>query len=150
MTTTHNEKSLLNCPFCGGEAQTDYWDMGKPMYTVNCRPCSAMCYSYESEDMAIKDWNNRPTPPPAHDVSDAIEDLEKGLNGSAHTPLHHYSSEIDILIRAAQQPAQGDNAKALEIAINALNKINHRSMGTAGNIAGAAIKEIKALATEGK
>lgn len=60
--TTHPElkNDLLPCPFCGGEAQTDYWDIGKTMYTVECRACFGMCYSLGDEKSAIKSWNTRP------------------------------------------------------------------------------------------
>ena len=53
---------LLPCPFCGGDPQTDYWDVGKPMHTVECRACFGMCYSSDNEKAAIKSWNTR-TPP---------------------------------------------------------------------------------------
>ena len=50
---------LMPCPFCGGDPQTDYWDVGKPMHTVECRACFGMCYSSDNEKAAIKSWNTR-------------------------------------------------------------------------------------------
>lgn len=51
-------ENLKPCPFCGGEAKTDY-DFNNNRYYVFCRDCDARVYDYNSEERVIKEWNKR-------------------------------------------------------------------------------------------
>lgn len=57
--TMEQEYELLDCPFCGGKAETDYayFDSNNP--GVHCTVCNAYvcdCFSLEN---AVKKWNSR-------------------------------------------------------------------------------------------
>lgn len=53
-------EELLNCPFCGGEAQVvvDIEFVDKP-YMVECKKCDALSGHRYNKENAIKAWNKR-------------------------------------------------------------------------------------------
>lgn len=60
---------LLNCPFCGGEA-----DCGKLVvhngeweWAVECIECGVITDSFDTEEKAIEAWNRRVDPVQAND-----------------------------------------------------------------------------------
>lgn len=55
--STGNE--LKPCPFCGGEAETDYAHFDYNWFEVHCNNCDAYVYDYNSEEKAIEKWNRR-------------------------------------------------------------------------------------------
>lgn len=52
-----NKFILLNCPFCGGEAQLK--NMKKVTFYVECKTCKATTSMFIVESDAIKAWNRR-------------------------------------------------------------------------------------------
>ena len=58
-----DEKKLLPCPFCGGEAK--FVDVSGYWCSVMCRKCNACSNSfsysceYAAKDLAIEAWNRR-------------------------------------------------------------------------------------------
>ena len=52
-----NNKELLPCPFCGGEAESiDLF----PHFFVKCKNCATSTGFHSNISNAIKDWNTRP------------------------------------------------------------------------------------------
>ena len=51
-------QKLLNCPFCGGDAEITKWHEG---YFVECREqrCGGTIGAYKTEEEAIEAWNTR-------------------------------------------------------------------------------------------
>lgn len=65
-TPTQKPESLLNCPFCGGEARitNSLHNIHEPHRAVQCRSCDASSDylfggSKETERLAIAAWNTR-------------------------------------------------------------------------------------------
>jgi Lar family restriction alleviation protein len=52
-----NPTDLLNCPFCGGDAQTDFIE--GESYLIECYACRAETGIKDSEEDAIAAWNRR-------------------------------------------------------------------------------------------
>lgn len=52
-----NPTELLNCPFCGGDAQTDFIE--GESYLIECYACRAETGIKDSEEDAISAWNRR-------------------------------------------------------------------------------------------
>jgi Lar family restriction alleviation protein len=59
MTTTQaEERELLPCPFCGGDAQTDFIEHIFS-YLIECYVCDAQGPICETKEEAIAAWNTR-------------------------------------------------------------------------------------------
>lgn len=72
-----SETKLLNCPFCGGEAELIKRKSNFPyIHGVWCIGCKCRTSFEKSEEIAIEKWNNRK---PVDDVLELIESeiLEK-------------------------------------------------------------------------
>lgn len=53
------EEKLKPCPFCGGEAETDYAWHDRNYPGVHCNDCGAYVFDYDSEEKAVEKWNKR-------------------------------------------------------------------------------------------
>ena len=74
-----NDKRLLKCPFCGGEAELIKRKSNFPyIHGVWCIGCKCRTSFEKSEEIAIEKWNNRKP------VDDVLERLEKKIK-----PLHN-------------------------------------------------------------
>ena len=81
---TDNEKELMPCPFCGGDAVFDGYKiyLGHGDYTeeysIHCSECRCNHRdSFKDPNDAIKAWNTRPQPRIEDtDVSDALDTLD--------------------------------------------------------------------------
>ena len=74
-----SETKLLNCPFCGGEAELIKRKSNFPyIHGVWCIGCKCRTSFEKSEEIAIEKWNNRKP------VEDVLERLEKKIQ-----PLHN-------------------------------------------------------------
>lgn len=74
-----SETKLLNCPFCGGEAELIKRKSNFPyIHGVWCIGCKCRTSFEKSEEIAIEKWNNRKP------VDDVLERLEKKIQ-----PLHN-------------------------------------------------------------
>ena len=61
-----SETKLLNCPFCGGEAELiGHYIKGVPnnfQYFVRCKKCKArpqLFYTFKKKEKAVEVWNTR-------------------------------------------------------------------------------------------
>jgi Lar family restriction alleviation protein len=62
-----NNEALKPCPFCGGEAGTQFDDEpyyycyhgSKGLYYAGCKKCGASSRNYNTEEEAIAAWNKR-------------------------------------------------------------------------------------------
>lgn len=62
-------QELKPCPFCGGEAVVDHWELSSPdegwederedIYYIVCSECGSETYEYRSKEEAIEAWNRR-------------------------------------------------------------------------------------------
>ena len=76
-----SEIKLLNCPFCGGEAELNK-NYKVKMYSVQCKDCKCMTtFQFDfgegeeiSKNKAVEIWNTRK---PMERILERLEDLEK-------------------------------------------------------------------------
>lgn len=60
MTETKNKTiELKPCPFCGGEAEVDYYYDDYFSFRIYCKECGIEAFSDVSRDEVIKKWNKR-------------------------------------------------------------------------------------------
>lgn len=52
-------EELLNCPFCGGEAEIGEFHLLDKEYRVCCKECRSRTPYSASRDRVIKQWNTR-------------------------------------------------------------------------------------------
>lgn len=53
------EEELLSCPFCGGNAESQFVPSFRNSYFVRCKICLSSIRGYDTKDKAIAAWNRR-------------------------------------------------------------------------------------------
>lgn len=84
---------LLNCPFCGGEAEVGYTNQHDKLFVVGCN--TPMCYGninhftmvFVSKESAINTWNTR-TP-----MANIVEKLEELYDRNDKTKKMAYEEQ---------------------------------------------------------
>ena len=76
------EQKLKPCPFCGGEAESDFGfdHNNKTYFYVTCLKCGGETNHYKTKAEAITAWNPRPENPLLEELKqykDAIKAIEK-------------------------------------------------------------------------
>lgn len=56
---TEAEEELLPCPFCGGEAESQFIPSFRNSHFVRCKICLSSVRGYDTKDKAIAAWNRR-------------------------------------------------------------------------------------------
>ena len=53
------KEELLPCPFCGGEAESEFIPSFRNSHFVRCKICLSSIRGYDTKDKAIAAWNRR-------------------------------------------------------------------------------------------
>ena len=53
------EEELLPCPFCGGDAESEFIPSFRNSHFVRCKICLSSIRGYDTKDKAIAAWNRR-------------------------------------------------------------------------------------------
>lgn len=152
-------EKLLPCPFCGGDAEQDYQrsfrhlsggrlDHGAAIYCTSCNADMIMCRAdhpelSDEERMAVmvENWNRR-TPAPVS--------KESGWCSGRETPLSNAAQVfIGDLQRRAEANAEGEiRPKEASDVFDQAVITRECYLGMTGHIAGSAIDDLEALATQ--
>lgn len=97
------DTELLPCPFCGGDAQTDFIE--GESYLIECYACRAETGIKDSEEEAIAAWSRRATPPSPSTAPDELLDMLGRVHPYA-MPMEDFERAEQRLQRAVdlQQP----------------------------------------------